>query len=478
MQNPAKKVAAATAIAFTLLVPASPAAAGAPRHASRSDRALAAAVDRYARGLNLRRDALPAVQRAHLPARVADALTAELTQLRHCDVITRTNIDTLTSLFPGGTGLPLGQPAVNPYPVQQQGSTVLGFPVPPAPNPPVYQQYPFQPQVERCGAATVTKLDAVRTAIQRSHLRASQSIDVWPVLAFSPGSGHHVYENDYVLLVDTGSHNTFDNNAGGNAIDIWRGPAGQRAPIIGPARGCIDAFDIIRQRTCTIASAALLDLGGDNTFGRKTAPDPATDGVCTASPLEPRVFVQGTGILGVGVLIDEGSHNTFTGKVLTTGTGHVGGYGYLRDDGSYNTYSVIRDGLGDAVVGGTGTLIANGAHNTYGTYMPAAINPFAAAGTYGSGGVVDDLNNCDAGTGLTLGAGEVAGVGHFEATGGQNSYSAPIDSLGYGGVAGKGTFSDTGSGGTDTYSGPGAAGRGAGVTVSPTSDDNGSFTDS
>jgi hypothetical protein len=130
------------------------------------------------------------------------------------------------------------------------------------------------------------------------------------------------------------------------------------------------------------------------------------------------------------------------------------------------------------VVGGTGALIANGAHNTYGTYMPAAINPFAAAGTYGSGGVVDDLNNCDAGTGLTLGAGEVAGVGHFEATGGQNSYSAPIDSLGYGGVAGKGTFSDTGSGGTDTYSGPGAAGRGAGVTVSPTSDDNGSFTDS
>jgi hypothetical protein len=422
------------------------------------------------------------VNAAKLPSAVAGALADELGQLYACDVVTQSNLNTLLQYFDqftgGQTGFPLGQPAVNPFPVQRQGSTVLGVPVPPASNPPLSQKYPFEGAVEACGAAVVKRLDAVRSALSAHHVSSKSTLDLWPVLRFSPGSGHHTYVNDYVLLVDTGSYNTFLNNAGANAIDIWRGPAGQHARITAPARGCIDAFDIIRSRTCAIASAALLDTGSHNTYGAKQAPDPQTDGVCTNDPVEPRVFVQGTGLLGVGVLIDEGSYNTFTGKVLTTGTGHVGGYGYLRVDGDHNSYSVIRDGLGDAVVGGTGTLIANGSDNTYGYYTPGPITPFAQQGSYGSGGVVDDLNNCDAGTGLTLGAGEVAGVGVFQATGGQNSYTAPIDSLGYGGVAGKGTFSDTGSGGTDTYSGPGAAGRGAGVTVSPTSDDNGSFTDS
>lgn len=476
------KTIAATAALITTSLSAGPALAHTRHHiaaASRSDRALATAVDHYASKLGLHRDALPKVVAAKLPAGVSAALTAELQQLYRCDVISRTNIDTVTQYFGGHTGLPQGQPAVNPYPVQTQGSTVLGFPEPPAPNPPVYQQYPFQPQVEACGQATVKKLDAVKAALAGARLGSSHSIDIWPVLDFAPGVSNHVYRNDYVLLVDSGDHNTFDNNAGGNALDIWRGPSGQRAAITAPARGCIDAFDIIRSQTCTIASAALLELGSNNTYGVKHAPDPQTDGVCTNDALEPRVFVQGTGILGVGVLIDEGSNNTYTGKVLTTGTGHVGGYGYLRDDGDGNSYSVIRDGLGDAVVGGTGTLIANGSNNTYSTYMPAPSNPFAQPGYYGSGGVVDDLNNCDAGTGTTLGAGEVAGVGHFVATGGHNSYTAPQDSLGSGLVAGQGTFSDTGSGGTDSYSGPGAGGgRSPGQTVAPTSTDNGSFADS
>jgi len=451
---------------------------------SKANAALVKAVDRYSAKLGYRRNATAAVTAAKLPTAVAAALASELNQLYSCDVITRANVNTLVQMFDqftgGHSGLPLGVPSVFPFPVQTQGSTVLGVPVPPAPNPPVYQQYPFQPQTEKCGAAVVTKLDAVKKALAGAkHVGAKQSIDLWPVLRFSPGKGHHTYNNDYVLLVDTGSHNTFNNNAGGNAIDIWRGPAGQHAAITAPARGCIDAFDIIRAQTCAIASAALLDTGSHNTFGVKTAPDPQTDGMCTNTPLESRVFVQGTGILGVGVLIDEGSNNTFTGKVLTTGTGHVGGYGYLRVDGDHNNYSVIRDGLGDAVVGGTGYLIANGSHNTYSYYTAAPINPFASSGTLGSGGVVDDLNNCDAGQGITLGSGEVAGVGHFVAVGGHNSYNATQDSLGSGTVAGKGTFSSTGSGGTNVYSGPGlTGGRGTGQTVAPTSTDNGSFTDS
>src|SRR5207302_580240 len=126
--------------------------------------------------------------------------------------------------------------------------------------------------------------------------------------------------------IDEGSHNTFLNNAGGNALDVYRGPAGSPAPIKAPARGCIAAFDIIRAPACNLSAAALLDPGSYNTYGEKTAPDPKTDGMCTASPLEPRFTVQGSGLAGVGILIDQGSHNTFTGKVLTDGAGQVGGY--------------------------------------------------------------------------------------------------------------------------------------------------------
>jgi hypothetical protein len=463
-------------VALVLALLTAPAAASAKASGSA---ALSQAIDRYWHALGFNRSAASAVAAANLPGSVSRALANELGQLYRCDAVTRSHIDDVVALFGGQTGFPLGQPPVNPVPVQRQGSTVLGVPIPPAPNPPHNPEYPFEPQVEACGGKAVFELDALEGVIRHHHVRASSGLDLWPVLRFEPSkAGHHTYRNDYVLLVDEGPNNTFLNNAGGSGLDIWRGPAGQHPPIVAPARGCIDAFDIIRKRTCTLASAALLDLGGHNTYGRKQAPDPQTDGVCTADSLEPRVFVQGTGVAGVGLLIDEGSYNTFTGKVLTTGTAHIGGYGYLRVDGSHNSYTVIRDGLGDAVVGGTGYLIANGDYNTYSYYDPSPISPFAQPGYPGGGGVVDDLNNCDPGTGITLGSGEVGGVGHFGAIGGHNSYSAPIDSLGSGTVGGQGAFSDTGSGGTDSYSGPGATGRGPGVTLGPTPDNNGSFTDS
>ena len=162
-----------------------------------------------------------------------------------------------------------------------------------------------------------------------------------------------------------------------------------------------------------MAAAALLALGGHNTFGRLEPPVPEYDAVCTASPVEPRVFVHGVGVAGVGVLIQEGSQNTFTGKALTDGVGHIGGFGYMRVDGDLNQYSVIREGLGESVVGGIGTFIANGNGNVYTYYLPAPKRPSAIPGTYGSGGTVSDLNNCDPGTAYTLGSGQVGGVGRF-----------------------------------------------------------------
>jgi hypothetical protein len=474
-------LAAAVSIVATAAASAAPAAAAVTPANASANAKLTATVDAYSATLAIPQNVSAKVAAANLPAAVAGAITAELSQLYQCDAVTRAATSALFANFPYGPGLPIGFPGVFPFPVQTQGATVLGVPVTmqPLPDPQLPVNFPFQPQVAKCGQASVTALKAIQTALKANP--TSSTLDLWPILSFQPGTaGHHTYANDYVLLVDEGSNNTFLNNAGGNELDVYRGPAGSPAPIIGPARGCIDAFDIVRAHTCTLSAAALLDPGSYNTYGAKTRPDPATDGMCTASPLESRTTVQGSGLAGVGILVDEGSHNTFIGKVLTDGAGQVGGYGYMEVDGNDNTFTAIRDAFGASVVGGIGTFVLNGNGNTFSTYMPSAIIPFAPAGTLGSGGVVDDVNNCDAGTGLTLGAGEVGGVGIFTAHSTQgNSYDAPQQSLGSGLVLGKGTFTTTG-GGNDAYTGAGgaAAGRGNNTTVQPTSTDNGMFSDS
>jgi hypothetical protein len=468
----------AVALSAASLLPA------AARAASAQDASLARVVDRYSAKLGIKRDSLAQIEAANLPPSVVDGLSSVLGQLYRCDVITRSNTNRLLAALPGRgnlpLGLPLGVPAVSPVPLQITGETILGVPIPNfVPNPGVPVNFPFQRSVERCGRSVVSKLDALRVQLTGTRIAGSKALDFWPVLSFSPDRlGHHTYTHDYVLLIDEGGFNTFLNNAGGSALDVWRGPAGQGAPIVAPARGCIDAFDIIRARTCVLASAALLDLGGHNTFGRRQPPVPKYDAVCTASAVEPRVFVQGVGVAGVGVLLEEGSNNTFTGKALTDGVGHIGGFGYMRVDGSRNRYSVIREGLGEVVVGGSGTFIANGNGNVYTYYDPAPKRPFLVPGTYGSGGAVSDLNNCDPGTAYTLGAGQVGGVGLFEAHSPLgNSYTAPKYSLGSGIVFGKGTFTTTG-GGNDTYAGPGATGRANNTTLLPTLTNNGTFNDS
>jgi hypothetical protein len=462
--------AAAAVAAMTLIAgPAATAQAATPT----ADARLARAVDRYSRSLGVKRRSLADVKAAALPSPVANRLSAELEQLYRCDVVTRANLDIVRRAV--AAGLPDGTPPPGPT-TQRAGDTVLGFPVPDAPNPEVPEHFPFETAVRLCGQAVVQRLDALRAELAGRSLPASSALNLWPVLRFSPGNGNHTYVHDYVLLVETGGHNSFFNNAGGSGLDVWRGPAGSGAKIVAPARGCRDAFDIIRKRTCTLASAALLVMQGDNRFGRTQSPVGTTDEACTNDPVERRVYLQGAGVAGVGAVIAQGDRNTYIGKVFAQGSGHIGGYGYLRADGSDNRYWAVRTSQGGSVVGGIGTFIANGDRNTYGYYVPAAKDPAAEPGQLGSGGVVNDLNGCDAGSSLLHGAGGVGGVGVFRALGVGNSYTAPVNSLGSGTTGGKGTFLQEG-GGDDTYAGPGAEGRDDNVAIAPTDTNNGTFID-
>ncbi|HSV39884.1 MAG TPA: hypothetical protein VLI04_14090 [Nocardioidaceae bacterium] len=461
-------LAAGLLVTATTVLTASSAAADTTANAR-----LARAVDQYSAAVGLPQQSLARIRRANLPGEVSNALAGELEQLYRCDLITQAHLPAIMQIFKVGltdTGTP-------PLPgTQQSGETVLGIPVEDFPNPDLAEQFPFEKAVRACGDATVTSLEKVRSVLTGRNLPRSSELDLWPVLRFAPGDVADTYLHDYVLLVDTSGGNHIYNNAGGNAFDIWRGPAGSVAPIKAPAVGCASAIDIIHAQTCTFVSAAALVMGDNNQFQRFEAPAPDTDAHCTNDLMARRIFTQGMGNGGVGVLIVVGSDNNFVGKTFTNGAGMIGGYGYQRTDGDRNQYTSIRSTLGAAIVGGIGTFIANGNDNTYETYMPAPKDPNAEPGMVGSGGLASDLNNCDSGRAITLGAGSVGGVGIFVANGVGNTYDAVSQSLGFGRLFGEGRFTQNG-GGVDTYAGIGSTGRGNNVTIEATTNNNGRFID-
>src|SRR5207244_2554344 len=154
----------------------------------------------------------------------------------------------------------------------------------------------------------------------------------------------------YAVLIDLGGNDVYDNNAGGNLIDITYGPEGSAAPRVGPAIGCEQVTGNFPAPTATahdciaVPQAVLIDFKGDDVYGvfkppRQTDPNPLptgprlVDGNCTADPLVRRIVLQGSGFQGNGLLIDVSGNDQYNGKTASQGTGHVGGVGILRDLG-------------------------------------------------------------------------------------------------------------------------------------------------
>jgi hypothetical protein len=416
--------------------------AGAKGGLNKDTRRLAAVVNEFSSKLGVKRDATGAIRRARLPRQVAHDLTGLLSTLRRCHGITRRAFPTVEQLLPHRPG---GGP-------------------PPATEP----DLGFQDDVINCGRAATASANTLSTLSGAMARARKARLDLWPVLRYEPGAGDTTYTTDYVLIVDRAGNDSYFNNAGGNALDIVRHKT--------PARGCIDAFDIIRPATCVLSAAAVIDLAGNDTYGRLDPPDPDTDGLCTSGSVQRRIFTGGAGVAGVGILIDRRGDDRYTGKVITMGAGHIGGYGLLRDEAGNDSYAIVRTGLGAAIVGGLGELIDGGGNDRFDFYVPAPLNPLAPNLTPGAGGVRDDLDRCNRDVSLTLGAGSIGGVGQFSATGGDDFYRAPLFSLGSGDRGGAGRFSDLG-GGNDTSTGDGAFGRANNVALPPTPFNQGTFED-
>jgi hypothetical protein len=312
-------------------------------------------------------------------------------------------------------------------------------------------------------------------------------IDAWPILYVDGDGGNNVYRHDYVVLVDRGGNDVYDNNAGGNLIDHQRGPAGSAAPIKAPAIGCelvqgnfpapsVALHDCIAVPQAVLVDSLAFGSSSNDLYGLFKLPrtvdhNPVggvprrVDGDCTRDPLVRRIVTQGAGFQGNGLLLDATGNDVYPAKTSSQGAGHVGGVGVLRDLGAgRDTYIGIRNVQGFALAGGFGLLQDDGGNDRYMTYMPRPKSLTAPYQTPGSGGVVDDTGLCDNLSRMVQGTALAGGAGVLLEQGGADSYfGAPAatqpfnpqvqffhSSQGFGCTGGVGILRDTARG-LDTY---------------------------
>jgi hypothetical protein len=437
----------AVLLILSLALSASAAGGAVPRPDVGTKR-LARVVDATSARYGIERRSVRAIVRAKLPAKLKRRLTRQLKALQACDALTRRAAAELREA--GTDGL------------RGDSRRRIGA--------------KYGERIRTCSVSVRNRAEALgrRASAGATSAARSRPLDLWPVLRYEPGDVDNTYLHDYALLLDRGGNDRYYNNAGGSVLDVTRGPAGSPAPTKEPAHGCEGGFDIVDPRLCVLGNAVLVDHRGSDGYGRLEPP--RFDAYCTADPIERRFFVQGTGVAGVGVLVDRAGDDAYIGKTIGIGAGHIGGYGYLHDHAGNDSYDAIRIAIGAATVTGVGRFADDAGNDRYDYYSPRPLFPGVPNLNPGAGGVGDELTQCDRENRQLLGGGNVLGVGIFDDLGGDDSYDAPEHSLGFGGLGGAGSFTDDG-GGADVYTGPGAAGRGNGVTLGPTGDNQGSFTD-
>jgi hypothetical protein len=313
-------------------------------------------------------------------------------------------------------------------------------------------------------------------------------VELWPVLRLDGDGSDDTVVHDYALSVDTGGNDLYLNNAGGNLLDLLRGPAGSAAMDKAPARGCVNPAHDLGEAQCTPSAALLLDMAGDDTYGRKEAPVPEADGICTDEPLVPRALTEGAGFAGVGILVDAAGDDRYVGKETAQGVGHFGGVGILRDEAGDDHYTAVRLSKGFATIQGVGILHELGGNDVYDYYMPRPLDPEARFRTPGSGGAISTTGLCDNQPRWEEGSAIVDGIGILVEDGGDDTYrpGPPVahnvgtiepprhtGSLGSGDMGGFGLMLDRA--GHDSYSA--IPGRRNGASVAPSPESSGVFVD-
>lgn len=202
-------------------------------------------------------------------------------------------------------------------------------------------------------AARAAFLDAtveLERALETSDQSLDDEVHVSGVLAIDLTTEDDVYSEDIALVIDDGGDDRYANNAGGTGAEDIDEPG--------------------------FPAAAVVDLGGADTYG---FPEPA--------PGDRRSGANGGGLMGVGMLIDDGTaDDTYAAYADGVNGGAFLGVGLLMDTGGADTYDVEGWGAnGGGYPGGIGQLVDLSGDDTYtGTYE--AVN---GGGLIGSGLLYD-----------------------------------------------------------------------------------------
>ncbi|MDQ3945569.1 MAG: hypothetical protein M3357_10550, partial [Actinomycetota bacterium] len=191
-------------------------------------------------------DPVPALAAARLRPALVDRLAAVVRQLRVCR-------DATTRLL---AGLPA-----------KPGELLRGDAAPTSPPAGTDAIRACAGELKREGMELESFLAAAPTD-------QGSDLTLWPVLRLDLDGSADSVVHDYMLNVDSGGDDVYLNNAGGNLIDVRRGPPGSRAPSRETARGCINpAYDLLAGE-CVISEALLVDAAGNDTYGQMQPPIP------------------------------------------------------------------------------------------------------------------------------------------------------------------------------------------------------------
>ncbi|RJR16981.1 MAG: hypothetical protein C4582_13750 [Desulfobacteraceae bacterium] len=264
------------------------------------------------------------------------------------------------------------------------------------------------------------------------------------------GPGPNLYAGDAAVIIDLGGNDTYLNNAGSPVYE-WEGHKINR--ITSPV-------------------SLLIDLQGDDSY------------------ISTRLGSAGSGILGIGILMDLDGDDLYSGSILSQGSGYLG-IGCLLDMGGRDRYTVEEVGQGAAFFGygllfdsngddkyaGAKFVQGFGGPGGFGLLIDASGDDLYRAGVkHGSTyGTRDVFHSVAQGAGWGLRGKSAGGIGVLQDLSGDDIYIAGNFSQGTGYYLGLGILRDLN--GNDLYSGSrycqgSAAHLAAGIIIDYRGDDS------
>lgn len=262
-------------------------------------------------------------------------------------------------------------------------------------------------------------------------------IDLAPVLVMDPLGEANLYDKDAVLMIDLGGDDVYDANAGGSMIHrgLVGDPESCQQHTAGYSIGCEneDAFE-------SYTASLLIDVAGDDTYGVYKPPRPGSrDALCGDEEIIRRVVTYGSGSGGLGMLVDLTGNDTYHGKTLSMGHGHLAGVGVFFDATGDDTYQAVRSAMGSSIIQGAGFFLDGAGHDDYRFQAPE------------NGLFNVDRGFCDRSARLGLGSAVIQSTATFIDAMGDDTYRVESQALGHVEAMGAAQFFDLG--GSDDYGG-------------------------